>query len=237
MSFICYDINFRRYKLTLTVNISKDSELYEDVYLVIDNRKILLDSLGDASVISDLSEGTYAFDIYTKTAKKALSYILVWFIKLLILPFNLLLMNTDSDWYNNLIAPTSLFYRASLELTSDTEITVKVNSSSLKSVFIKGYDIELISNAKIEKLSCVEQINTHSISWEMNNYLSKLFSYCLLGALLCSLSILSEWAFKWYFAIFMSSAFLMIFLGVTLYSFKKAKKIKARIKAYCENKD
>ena len=166
--------------MKLTINISKDSVINEGVRFVIGNQEILLNSYESVFTIDNLKEGTHPFEIYTTSKSDVIEYILMWFFKLLILPINILLMNTDSDWYNS-ITPTALYMRGFITINGDTEILMKICSSTMTRGFIKRYQLDFITDAEISKSACKEELNRSSILWEMNKYLSRFFSFFVLG--------------------------------------------------------
>ena len=222
--------------MNIAVNISKDSIINdENIYFTIGNQHIRLNLLENGCVINNLAPGNYHFSIYTKSCKKVISYICLWIINLIIAPFNILLMNTSSEWYNSIV-PTSVSCDGFIKLTNNTEILIKICSSNMKNGIIKRYKVEFITDSQIEKTSYDEQLNLQAVCWAMNNYLSKFFSYCLWCiSVLNLIFISSSSSVKWYLMIFTTIMFLALFVCVLIYSLKKFMKVSNEIKCFLSN--
>lgn len=222
--------------MTIAVKISKDSIINdENIYFTIENQRILINSLENGCIINNLAPGNYHFSIYTKSCKKAISYICLWIINLIITPFNILLMNTSSEWYNSLV-PTSVSCGSFIKLTNNTEILIKIYSSNIKSGIIKRYKVEFITDSQIKKTTYHEQLNRQAVCWAMNKYLSKFFSYCIWCiSVLNLIFISSSSSIKWYLIIFTTIMFLALFLCVLIYSLKKFMKVSNEIKCFLSN--
>ena len=205
------------------------------MYLSIGSQHIQLNSLENGCIINNLAPGNYHFSIYTKSCKKAISYICLWIINLFFAPFNMLIMNTSSEWYNSLV-PTSISCDGYINLTNNTEILIKICSSNMKNGIIKRYKVELITDSQIEKTTYDEQLNLQAVCWAMNNYLSKFFSYCLWCIVVLNfIFVFSSSSIKWYLIVFTTIIFLACFFCVLIYTLNKCRKVVKKIKKFISN--
>lgn len=193
---------------------------FENCFLVFNNKIICISDKNAISFDID-NQGEYGIQIITGFQRKSFCYILLlWFWNLLIAPLNIILMNTDSEWYRS-TSPT-MFWNYKCYITSDMNLRFRIIPS-----YNGKYAVELLSHQDcFTELSYQEIYSKDSVIWEMNKYLSRFFSveFWTFGVLYLIFRYVSF--HNWYLITVITGVLLaVLFSIVATYTVKKAMRL------------
>lgn len=215
--------------MQVTIHMNKDAVLEGDWFLICGDKKIPLYEETTSFHIS--KAGEYEVILINNFKKGILKYILLWIVNILIAPINILLMNTDSDWYNQIIL-SSANYKFKCNFKKDAEINFSIICHRFKQYISGTYSIKASSvDCDLTKLSYCEDYSNNTVNWELNKYVSKLTSMEIwIFVTLCFVCYFSKYSYAWVLIIFFSIIFALIMIGTITHTICKAKKIMSILK-------
>lgn len=217
--------------MRIYISVDDKSIQQENWFLFCNNRKIYISDNGEENLIHIAGRGEYEILLTNNLRKNFLWYILLWIWNLLIAPINILLLNTDSDWYQG-ITPTIL-WRCKCDFQEDTKINIQIVSSYVGDKSTAKYDINITSSQNyVMESSYHEMYNRDSFTWEMNKYLSKFFSYeCWAFAMFYFIFLYGS-INNWCFVVAMIGVSLVLLFGVVaIYTVHKSRILQKQLKS------
>lgn len=209
--------------MRICISINCASILNENWSLFFNQTKMRIFESREVSLIHVDNPGEYEIRLTNDIKRNILRYILLWIGNLLIAPINILLLNSDSNWYDK-ITPTIL-WRCKCNFQDDSNVDIRITPSVLDDEPIGKYDISLISSANcVKDIVYQETFSRNSLYWEMNKYLSRFFSFEL-----CAFAML--YFIFWYVSfnnwllvsVIIGVIMAILFGTVTVYTCHKAK--------------
>ena len=193
---------------------------YENCFLVFNNKRICISDRNAISFDID-KQGEYEIQIIIGFQRKSFfCFLLLWIWNLLIAPINIILMNTDSQWYHRISPTVSLSYKC--YIMSDMNLHFRIITS-----YNGKYAVELLSHQDcFTEPSHQEIYSKDSVIWEMNKYLSRFFSVEVLafGVLYFIFRYVSFQS--WYIITAIIGVLLaVLFSVVVVYTVKKARSL------------
>ena len=214
--------------MQVTVQINERDALEGEWFLFCDNKTIPL--CEETNSFQLPKAGEYELTLFNNFQKGIIKYILLWIVNILIAPFNILLMNTESDWYNQII-PSSANYKFKCTLKKDANIHFSIRCRNFKQFVSGAYSIKASADCDIIELFYYEDCDNNTFKWELNKYISKFISTEIwIFGIICITCFFSNYSYPWSLILVFSVLFLFIMIGTIAYTIFKAQKIKTVLK-------